>query len=154
MASFIFNVWKKELAKGTYRWNTNSDAAGGVYQIAQSKIVMSAGTYEDVDTVAAATSAGAWEYGSTRTSLANVDVKADADTNNRAELDADDTTVSSLAADGSNKVEGILLYVKPNGTSADSAYIPAVFFDLASPFYGNSSNVTFVWDSVGLVTLT
>jgi len=152
MASFIYNIWKQKLADGTYRWNANSDGSGGTYELALTEAVLSD---PDPDTVSAALTGGNEYDGSySRTVVANLSVVLD-DTNNRAKLDADDTTVSSLGADaGGQKVEGVLLYVKPNGTSADSAYIPAAFFDLATAFYGNSSNVTFVWDSVGLVTLT
>ena len=152
MASFVYNIWKQKLADGTYRWNANSDGAGGSYELALTEAVLSD---PDPDTVDAALTGGNEYDGSySRTAVANLTVVLD-DTNDRAKLDADDTTISSIGVDaGGQKVEGVLLYVKPNGTSADSAYIPAAFFDLATAFYGNGSNVTFVWDSVGLITLT
>ena len=152
MASCVYNIFKQKVADGTYRWNANSDGAGGTYEIALVEAVLSD---PDPDTVTAALTGGNEYDGSySRTAVANLSVILD-DTNNRAKLDADDTTVSSVGLDaGGQKVEGVLLYVKPNGTSADSSYIPAAFIDLATAFYGNGSNVTFTWDSVGLITLT
>ena len=149
MASFIYNIWKQKLAEGDSIWDVNP-AAGDTMKIALVEAVLSDPDVDDVNTAL-----GSNEYGPTdpytRTAVSGQSAILD-DTNNRAKLDATDTTVSAIAADGSDKVEGLLLYHDVDGN--DSNAIPIAFFDLATAFYGNRSNVTFVWDSVGLVTLT
>ena len=127
-------------------------------QVALSELDLSlTAGYKDDDTLAAMTSRGAWEHlhsGPIRTTTAGASVSVN-DTADRAQLDlTTNTTVEDVLQDGTDQVKGLLLYVKPNGTSADSSYIPVAFFLLATPFYGNGSDVLFTWDSTGAIHLT
>jgi hypothetical protein len=147
VASFVYNIWKQKLALGDSIWDVNP-AAGDTMKIALVEAVLSDKTITDVDTAL-----GSNEYGDTdpyiRTAVSGQGVTVDG---TKATLDATDTTVTAIEADGSDKVEGLLLYHDVDGTDGNA--IPIVFFDLANAFYGNGSNVTFVWDSTGVITLT
>ena len=147
MASFVYNIWKQKLAEGDSIWDV-APASGDTMKLALVEAVLTDKTITNVNTAL-----GSDEYGPTdpytRTAVSGQGVTVDA---TKAKLDATDTEVSAIAADGSDKVEGLLLYHDVDGN--DSNAIPIAFFDLATAFYGNSSNVTFVWDSTGVITLT
>jgi len=148
VASFVYNIFKQRLALGTTIWNA-APASGDTMKIALTETVLSD---PDPDNVTAALTGGAEYDGSySRTQVSGQSVTLN-DTNDRAELDASDTTVSAVGADGTDKVEGVLLYHDVDGTDGNA--VPIAFFDLATGFYGNGSDVTFTWDSTGLITLT
>lgn len=157
MANFVFNVWKGGLAAGTYKWANDGGVTGKTVKMALSEIEMVKATQEDADNLAALTAG--WEYDGSyaRTAVTGLTVKADTDTNNRAELDADDTTISAVGVDGGGQpCIGVLIYIDMNGVtdnSQDANAIPIAFFDTTG-LTGNGSNILFTWNSVGLITLT
>ena len=157
MASFIFNGWKGGLAAGTYNWDDDGGVASKTVKVALSEIVMVKADEEDADDLADLTTNWEFDGSYARTVVTNLTVKADTDTNNRAELDADNTTISAVGADaGGQTCTGVLLYIDYAGSttaSGDATAIPIAFFDI-TPFAGNGSDILLTWNSVGLITLT
>lgn len=156
MASFVYNIWKGGLAEGTYAWDDDGGVSSKTVKIALTEEVLSD---PDPVTVTAALTGGKEFDGSyARTVVTGMAVTVD-NSGDRAQLDAtNNTTVSSVGADaGGQTCTGVLLYIDYAGSTTDSGdgtAIPIAFFDLATAFHGNGSDVTFVWDSVGLITLT
>jgi hypothetical protein len=140
MASFVYNAFKEQLVDGTYDWD-----AGQTYRVALVNVALTAATETDVATVLGS---GSKEYGSARVDLASLTVSS----GSTVGMDAADTVFTSLAADGSEQVVALLVYVNVAGGDANSK--PVATFLLATPFYGNGATVTFTWHASGLITLT
>lgn len=157
MASFIFNIWKGGLAAGTYNWDDDGGVASKTVKVALSEVVLAKDPNENADDLADLTSGWEFDGDYDRTVVVDLAVKADTDTNNRAELDATNTTVLAVQADpGGQACTGVLLYIDIAGVtdaSGDATAIPIAFFDITA-FYGNGSDILLSWDSVGLITLT
>lgn len=140
MGSFVYNSYKEQLVDGTYDWD-----AGQTYKVALVNVELTDATETDVDTVLGS---GSKEYGSARVDLANLTISSGATVG----MDADDTVFTSLAADGSEQVVALLVYVHVGG--GDGNCKPVATFLLTSAFYGNGATVTFTWNASGLITLT
>ncbi len=157
MANFVFNVWKGGLAAGTYKWANDGGVTDKTVKMALSEIEMVKGTEEDADDLADLTPGWEFDGNYARTAVTGLTVKADTDTNNRAELGADNTTISAVGVDGGGQpCIGVLIYIDMNGVpdnSQDANAIPIAFFDTPQ-FRGNGSDILFTWNASGLITLT
>jgi len=150
MANIIYNQFKAQLAAGTYKWATAPNPANGSGTL---KFALMKTAADDVDDTALDDVLSGKDYddGSyTRPTLDSVAVVNDT-SSNHAELNADDEVVT-IAADGSEQVVGIVVYVNPTGSAADSACHPVCYMDVTN-FVGKGDDITFVWNAEGLMKL-
>lgn len=151
MANIIYNNFKAKMADGTYRWNTQplSGTAGSRVKFALMRIAA-----DDVDDTALSDVLSGKDYASgayTRPTLGSLAVVNDT-TSNHAELDAADEEGVTIAADSSNSVVGLVVFIDPTGAAADSLCVPVCYMDVAN-FQGNGSDISFVWNAEGLMKL-
>lgn len=85
-----------------------------------------------------------------RQQLANEAVNLD-DTNDRAELDADDVTFSGLGGDASRDAQGVLIYKHVDGTAAND--VPIAFIDFASDIPSTATSISIPWNAEGILQL-
>jgi len=150
MTNIIYNQFKAQLAAGTYKWATAPNPANGSGTLKFALMKTAADNVDDT-VLSDVLSGKDYDDGSyTRPTLDSVAVVNDT-TSNHAELDAADEVVT-IAADGSESVVGIVVYVNPTGSAADSACHPVCYMNVAN-FKGNGSDVTFVWNGEGLMKL-
>ena len=150
MTNIIYNQFKRQLAIGTYRWTDQVNPAdvNGEVMFALMKTAA-----DDVDDTVLSDVLSGKDYASgsyTRPVLGSLVVVNDT-TSNHSELDAADSVVT-ITADDSNSVVGIVVYVRPEVSTADNACHPVCYMDVTS-FVGNGSDVTFVWNGEGLMKL-
>ena len=154
MANIIYNNFKAKMADGTYRWNTQplSGTAGSRVKVALMKVVAVTSDAGQDLTALDAVLTGSKEYGGsyTRPTLASVAVVNDT-TSNHAELGADDQVVT-VPDDSGASVVGLVVFIDPTGSAADSLCVPVCYMDVTT-FVGNGANVTFVWNAEGLMKL-
>jgi hypothetical protein len=151
MANIIYNIFKANLADGTYRWNTQPDVdtAGSRVKFALMKIAA-----DDVDDTALDDVLSGKDYASgsyTRPTLASLAVVNDT-TSNHAELNAADVDGLAITSDSANSVVGIVVFIDPSGSSGDGDCVPVCYMDVAN-FKGNGSDISFVWNAEGLMKL-
>ena len=156
MASFVYDQYKKQLADGTYKWHA-TPATSASMKVALVNTTRAASTSGDntVQDVLGSASPPEREYGTARVALSGSGLQVDEDgTTTRLKGPTAGTEFSALAADGTEQVTSVLVYVDPTGSAADSACHPVAILELATAFYGNDSDVTFQWSSNGIITLT
>lgn len=142
--SHWFTPAKARLASGTLVWGTADVRA---------MLVM---TNTTVDTEVDAANLAAFttldEYngsGYSRPALASEVVNTDT-TNHRAELDAADFTFGTAVGAGSRQAQGMLIYVRVDGTNAND--YPVAYIDTGGfPFAGTGSPVTVTVDAEALL---
>lgn len=84
-----------------------------------------------------------------RVALANEAVNTD-DTNDRAEFDADDVTISSLG-NGTRQMQGALIH---EHITNDAGSFPLCFVEFSSTINPGGSTFTIQWNAEGIVQLT
>lgn len=152
MANIIYNIFKENLAEGTYRWNTVPDVDVSGSRVKVVLMATAADTSDSGQDIAIlSTVVSGKEYGGTytRPTLDGVVVVNDS-VSNHAELDADDEVV---AVGSGGTVVGLVVFIDPTGSSVDGSCVPVCYMDVTS-FVGNGSDVTFVWNAEGLMKLT
>ena len=163
MANFVFNQFGSTLAGNSFlgsfqtlQWNSSITSPSTIKVKLLRGDLAATSSPEDLDNVAAVTSAAA-EFDGTNyvvKDLTSRTVTVD-DTSNLVKLDSTaDITWTALGA-GSANVDGILVYWHLSATQSNN--IPLLYFDLKAAglaFNGNGGDVTIAWSSDGLVTLS
>lgn len=147
MASVFYNEAKRAFAAGEYDWgaddfrtrmvmtNTTCDTENdGIVNIANFTTVDPADAtgYADV-------------------ALANEATNKD-DTNDRAELDADDVVYSGLSGDATRDYAGVLIYKFVDGTDANDLVVG--YSEFSGVITSAATQVTVPWDAEGIFQLT
>ena len=150
MTNIIYNQFKRQLAIGTYRWTdqVNPADANGEVMFALMKTAA-----DDVDDTVLSDVLSGKDYDDdsyTRPVLDSLVVVNDT-TSNHSELTAANEVVT-IAADGSEQVVGIVVYVRPGVSTADNGCHPVCYMDVTN-FTGKGDGVTFVWNAEGLMKL-
>jgi hypothetical protein len=142
--SFAYTPAKYGIARSTLTWHTSDIRV---------LLVMSnttADTDQDAATISGIGTLDEYNGASyARKTFAGIATNED-DPNNRAEMDADDITWSTLGV-GTRQAVGMVVY-KFVTNDADS--IPILFIDSGGfPFDGNGSNVAVAWNGEGIAQL-
>jgi hypothetical protein len=148
----VYNIWKQMLAQGAIPWATGSGLKGmlvkDTYTFDPDEANLTTLATHEVTAVTGYTGGFG---GSGRHTLDNLVVNLD-NVNNRAKLDADDEAWATFETTEANRPKSVVVVYETGG--ADSASIPCAYLDIASPMTPNGGTFTFVWDAVGLITLT
>lgn len=151
MANFAYTRGKRDIALGDVHLDTDD------IRLIPVMTNTTADTEQDAATISAFSTLDEFDGGArppafaSRDSLDNQAVNEDT-ANDRAEFDADDEVFSSLAADGSRDIQGIVVYQHKTG-DADS--VPLFWIDTGGfPFTANGGDLTMNWNAEGIAQIT
>jgi hypothetical protein len=140
MASQVFNIYKA-LAS----W------AGSDIRAILCMSNTTADTEKDADTISGITTLDE----SDATGYARVALTGEAsnidDTNDRAEMDANDVVFSGLSGNATRDYQGVLLY---RHVTNDTDSVPVVFVEFSSTVTKNATSVTIPWNAEGIIQAT
>jgi len=145
MSSFAYTPAKYGITRGTLVWHTSDIRV---------LLVMSnttADTDQDAATISGIGTLDEYDGASYARKAVTGEVTNEDDPNNRAEMDADDITWSTLGV-GTRQAVGMVVY-KFVTNDADS--IPIAYIDSGGfPFDGSGIDIVVTWNAEGIVQLT
>ncbi len=143
--SFAYTPAKYGIARGTLVWHSSD------IRVLLVMANTTADTDQDAATISAFGTLDEYDGASYVRKAVTGEATNEDDPNNRAEMDADDITWSTLGV-GTRQAVGMVVY-KFVTNDADS--IPILFIDSGGfPFDGNGSNVAVAWNGEGIAQLT
>lgn len=149
MASAIPNTAKGRLVDGTKPWAVATDIRAMLLMIDTT-----ADTEVDaINDLADYTTLGEGDAtGAADVALASEAVNID-DANDRAELDADNISFSSLGGDATSNYQGVLLFFYVDGTNAND--LPCAFIEFTNqPLSSGATQIDVPWDAEGILQLS
>jgi hypothetical protein len=146
MASQVFNAAKTRFANGGIDWDTDDIRVA----LVMTNTTVDTDNDGDVFVSDITTLDECDATGYARVALSGEAVNTD-DTNDRAELDANDVAFSGMSGDSSRNIQGALIY-KHVTNDSDSLLIAYIEFSVAINAAATAVNVP--WNAEGIIQLT